>query len=78
MKSDDLLLLVGFAIVVQFTITYFAVKWANNSTQKDKYMAMQISLLARIAKQSGVPSNEVDRILGTKIDWKRMENTEAN
>jgi hypothetical protein len=74
MSNSDLSFVIIAACLANILITYFIVRSATSSSTKVRYMEIQISLLARIAKQNGVAAEDVDKILGKKIDWKRLEN----
>jgi hypothetical protein len=74
MSNSDLSFVFIAVYLVNILVTYFIVRSATSSSTKVRYMGIQISLLAKIAKQNGVPVEDVDRILGKKVDWKRLEN----
>jgi hypothetical protein len=74
MSNSDLSFVIIAACLANILITYFIVRSATSSSTKVRYMEIQISLLARIAKQNGVAAEDVDKIRGKKIDWKRLEN----
>jgi len=52
-------LAVGVAIILYYIVS----RWAHDIPKRNRYLQAQIKLLAKIAKEQGVPDSDIRKIL---------------
>lgn len=63
MDQFSLFLTIALAIIVQSLIMYLVIRFAVNTDRRQRYEWAQMQLLAFIAKQQGVPDEEIQKVL---------------
>jgi hypothetical protein len=63
MSSNDLLLAIAGGISLQCILLYLVINVATKADKRSRYEWAQTQFLAHLAKQQGLPAEQIQRIL---------------